>query len=107
LGKNIVIMMLRGNGWDVTDLGVDISPGEFCNAIAKGDYHVLGLSSLLTMTMPYSARTIDMLKEAGLRDRIKIIVGGAPTTQQWADQIGADGWAKDGSAAARIAASLL
>lgn len=106
LGKNIVIMMLRGNGWEVTDLGVDISPEEFCSAIDNGDFDILGLSSLLTMTMPNAARTIEALKEAGLRDKIKVMVGGAPTTPGWAEEIGADAHAKDGPAAAQIAAVL-
>ena len=83
LGKNIVAMMLRGNGWEVTDLGVDISPEEFCAAVKNGDYHVLGMSSLLTMTMPNAARTIEALTEAGLRDKIRIMVGGAPVTREW------------------------
>ena len=107
LGKNIVIMMLKGNGWDVTDLGVDISPEEFCSTVEKGDYQILGLSSLLTMTMPNISKTIDLLKEAGLRDKIKVMVGGAPTTSEWAEKIGADAHAKDGPSAARKAASLV
>ncbi len=107
LGKNIVIMMLKGNGWEVTDLGVDISPEEFCSVIDKGDFQVLGLSSLLTMTMPNAAKTIEALKTAGLRDKIKVMVGGAPTTQEWAEKIGADAHAKDGPRAAIVAASLI
>jgi 5-methyltetrahydrofolate--homocysteine methyltransferase len=107
LGKNIVIMMLKGNGWEVTDLGVDISPEEFCNAVADGGYHIVGLSSLLTMTMVNSARTIEALATAGLRDRVKVMVGGAPTTSEWAQKIGADAHAKDGPAAAREAARLV
>ena len=107
LGKNIVIMMLRGNGWEVTDLGVDIPPEEFCSAVSSGDYHIVGMSSLLTMTMPNVARTIDALKAAGLRDRVKIMVGGAPTTPEWAVQIGADAHAKDGPMAAIAAAKLV
>lgn len=107
LGKNIVIMMLKGNGWDVTDLGVDISPEGFCAAVKAGDYQVLGLSSLLTMTMPNVAKTIDALKAEGLRDRVKVMVGGAPTTVEWAEKIGADAHAKDGPAAARAAAALI
>ena len=107
LGKNIVIMMLKGNGWDVTDLGVDISPDEFCTAVAEGDYHILGLSSLLTMTMPHAADTIEALKANGLRDKIKVMVGGAPTRAEWAQKIGADAHAKDGPSAARKAAELI
>ena len=107
LGKNIVIMMLRGNGWEVTDLGVDISPEEFCSAVEKGDFQILGMSALLTMTMPNATRTIEVLKAAGLRDKVKIMVGGAPTTREWAEKIGADAHAKDGPTAAIVAATLV
>lgn len=106
IGKNIVIMMLKGNGWEVTDLGVDVSPEEFCSAVDKGDFDILGMSSLLTMTMPNTAKTINALKTAGLRDRVKVMVGGAPVTQEWADKIGADGYAPDASAAVKIALAL-
>ena len=107
LGKNIVVMMLRGNGWEVTDLGVDISPEEFCAAVKTGDYQVLGMSSLLTMTMTNAARTIEALTEAGLRYKIKIMVGGAPVTREWVEQIGADAYAKDGPSTSQAAAVLL
>jgi len=107
LGKNIVIMMLRGNGWEVTDLGVDISPEEFCSAVSTGDYQVVGMSSLLTMTMTNAAKTIEALKAAGIRDKVKVMVGGAPTTGEWAAQIGADAHAKDGPMAAIVAAELV
>jgi len=106
LGKNIVIMMLQGNGWEVTDLGVDVSPEEFCAAVNQGDFQIVGMSSLLTMTMPNAASTIEALKTAGLRDRVKIMVGGAPTTPDWAEKIGADAHAKDGPTAAKVAATL-
>ncbi len=107
LGKNIVIMMLKGNGWEVTDLGVDVSPEDFVAAVEKEGCQVLGLSSLLTMTMPNAARTIEALEKAGLRKKIKIMVGGAPTTAEWARKIGADAHAKDGPTAARVAAELI
>ena len=107
LGKNIVIMMLKGNGWEVTDLGVDISAEQFCDAVSRGGYDVIGISALLTMTMPTVARAIADLKARGLRDKVKVMVGGAPTTRAWADEIGADGWAKDGPAAAKAAAELI
>lgn len=106
IGKNIVIMMLKGNGWEVTDLGVDVSPEEFCSAVDKGDFDILGMSSLLTMTMPNTAKTINALKTAGLREKVKVMVGGAPVTQEWADKIGADGYAPDASAAVKIAVAL-
>jgi len=95
IGKNIVIMMLKGNGWNVTDIGVDIPPEGFCEAIHDGDYHICGMSTLLTVTMPAAAETIEAIKEAGLRDKIKIMIGGAPVTQEFAEKIGADEYAKD------------
>jgi corrinoid protein of di/trimethylamine methyltransferase len=107
IGKDIVIMMLKGSGWEVTDLGVDVSPEDFCSAVAKGDIRVLGLSSLLTMTMPNTVKTIEALKTAGLRDKVKIMVGGAPTTKDWADEIGADGYGSNASEASKVAAALI
>jgi len=107
IGKNILVMMLRGNGWEVTDLGVDIPPEEFCSALEKGDFDILGLSALLTMTMDRAAETIDTLKAAGLRDKIKIMVGGAPVTREWADKVGASGYAADAPAAVKVAAALV
>ena len=101
IGKNIVIMMLEGNGWEVTDLGVDVSPEGFCTAVKDNDFQVLGLSALLTMTMPNQARTIEALKAAGLRDRVKVAIGGAVCTQGFADQIGADCYAADATDAVR------
>ena len=107
IGKNIVIMMLKGNGWEVTDLGVDVSAEEFCSAVKKGDFQILALSALLTMTMPNTVKTIESLKSAGLRGKIKIMVGGAPTTQEWADEIGADGYAEDAGEAVKRVKEML
>ena len=107
IGKDIVIMILKGSGWEVTDLGVDVSPEDFCSAVAEGDFHILGLSSLLTMTMPSTVKTIEALEAAGLRSKVKIMVGGAPTTRQWADSIGADGWADDAPSAVEVATTLI
>ena len=95
IGKNIVIMMLRGNGWEVTDLGVDVSPKQICSAIEDGDYDIFGMSTLLTVTMPAASETIEVIKKAGLRDKIKIMIGGAPVTQDFSDKIGADEYARD------------
>ena len=106
IGKNIVIMMLEGNGWEVTDLGVDISPEEFCSAVEKNDFQILGMSALLTSTMLKFAETINALKAAELRDKVKIMVGGAPVTQAFADEIGADSYAPDAPQAV-IKAGLL
>jgi 5-methyltetrahydrofolate--homocysteine methyltransferase len=95
IGKNIVIMMLKGNGWEVTDLGVDIAPERFCSAIKDGDYDIFGMSTLLTVTMPAAGETIEAIKDAGLRGRVKIMIGGAPVTQEFSDKIGADEYAQD------------
>ncbi len=107
IGKNIVILMLEGNGWEVTNLGRDISPQRFCEEIEKGSYDILGLSALLTFTMPKMPETINFLKEAGLRDKVKIMVGGAPLNQSFADQIGADAYARDAVEAVVKAKELL
>jgi 5-methyltetrahydrofolate--homocysteine methyltransferase len=107
IGKNIVIMLLEANGWDVTDLGVDVAPEEFCTAVKDNDFQILGLSALLTVTMPNQARTIEALKTAGLRNKVKIAVGGAPVTQSYADQIGADCYAADAAEAVKKFKSLI
>jgi 5-methyltetrahydrofolate--homocysteine methyltransferase len=106
IGKNLVGIMLEGAGFEVVDLGVDVSADKFVEA-ARGGTHVLAMSALLTTTMPAMKATIDALVEAGLRDKVKIMVGGAPVTQAYADQIGADGYAPDASSAARKAKELL
>jgi corrinoid protein of di/trimethylamine methyltransferase len=92
IGKNIVIMMLEGNGWEVTDLGIDVPPQQFCEAIAQGDYDILGIGAYVSLSIPQLETTIKALKEAGLRDKVKIMVGGVPVTQAYADQIGADAY---------------
>ena len=106
IGKNLVIMMLEGAGFQVTDLGVDVHPDKFIEAV-KGGAQLIGMSAMLTTTMPNMKVTIDALKEAGVRDRVKIMVGGAPLTQVYAEQIGADGYSQDASAAVRRAKELL
>jgi 5-methyltetrahydrofolate--homocysteine methyltransferase len=107
IGKNIVIMMLRSNGWEVTDLGVDIAPEQFCAAVKAGDFDILGLSALLTTTMHVLDETIKALEDAKLRDRIKIMIGGAPVTQKYADKIGADAYGRDAWEAVTKAEALL
>jgi len=107
IGKKIVIMMLEGNGWEVTDLGIDVAPEDFCSAVREGDFQILGMSSLLTTTVPNAGKTIEALKAAGLRDKVKVMVGGAPVTQEWADKIGADAYAADGAVAVKVAAALI
>ncbi len=99
IGKNLVLMMLKANEWEITDLGVDVTPEEFCTAVRENDFQVLGLSALLTVTMPAQERTIEALKAAGLRDKVKMAIGGAVCTQRWADQIGADCYAADAAEA--------
>ncbi len=101
IGKNIVIMMLEANGWDVIDLGVDVAPEEFCKVVKENDFQILGLSALLTGTMPAQERTIEALKTAGLRDKVKVAIGGAPVTQRYADQIGVDCYAADAAEAVK------
>ena len=95
IGKNLCIMMLRGAGFVVHDLGVDTAPDEFIDAVVEHEASVLGMSALLTTTMPNMGRTIDAFEENGLRDIVKIMVGGAPLTQEFADDFGADGYGKD------------
>jgi len=107
IGKNIVILMLEGNGWEVTDLGTDVSPEQFREVIKNGDFDVLGLSALLTFTMSKMPETVNVLMEAGLRNKVRIMIGGAPVTQSFADQIGADAYARDAVEAVAIAKSLL
>jgi 5-methyltetrahydrofolate--homocysteine methyltransferase len=106
IGKNLVSMMMEGAGFEVVDLGVDTSPDKFVEAV-KGGVDVVAMSALLTTTMPSMKTTIDALVEAGLRDEVKILIGGAPVTQAYCDQIGADGYAPDASSAARKAKELL
>ena len=107
IGKNIVIMMLEANGWEVIDLGTNVPPEGFCSAVKEGDLQILGMSSLLTTTMSNTTRTLDALESAGLRDKVKVMVGGAPVTQGFADQIGADAYARDAVEAVTKAKSLV
>jgi 5-methyltetrahydrofolate--homocysteine methyltransferase len=106
IGKNLVAMMLEGAGYEVRDMGVDVSPEAFVKAAQEGA-QVIGLSALLTTTMGNMQRTIDALKAAGLREHVKVVIGGAPVTQSYADQIQADGFASDASSATRIVRQLL
>ena len=106
IGKNLVGMMVEGAGFEVIDLGVDVSPSKFIEAIVAGT-DIVGLSALLTTTMPAMEETIKAITEAGLRDKVKIIVGGAPVTEAYAERIGADGFAKDASQAATLAKTLI
>jgi 5-methyltetrahydrofolate--homocysteine methyltransferase len=106
IGKNLVAMMLEGAGFEVKDLGVDVSPEKYIQAVKDGA-QVIGMSALLTTTMNNMQRTIEALQEAGLRDRVKVIIGGAPVTQDYANRIGADAFAADASSATRTVRQLL
>jgi 5-methyltetrahydrofolate--homocysteine methyltransferase len=107
IGKNLCIMMLRGAGFEVIDLGVDTSPDEFIDAVEEHKPELLGMSALLTTTMPNMGKTIDAFIDADLRDEVKIMVGGAPVTQEFADDMGADGYGKDAVAAVTLAKQLV
>jgi 5-methyltetrahydrofolate--homocysteine methyltransferase len=99
IGKNLVAMMLEGAGFRVLNLGRDVAPEAFCKAVEEHGANIVGISALMTTTMPAMKRTIDALVRAGLRDRVKVMVGGAPVTEAFADQIGADGYARDSTLA--------
>jgi 5-methyltetrahydrofolate--homocysteine methyltransferase len=107
IGKNLCIMMLRGAGFEVIDLGVDTAPDAFIAAIEDSGARVLGMSALLTTTVPNMGRTIEAFIDAGLRDEVQIMVGGAPVTQEFADDMGADGYGKDALACVAEARRLL
>jgi 5-methyltetrahydrofolate--homocysteine methyltransferase len=107
IGKDLVGMMLEGAGFDVVDLGVDVTPDRFVEATGAHGATILGMSALLTTTMPMMRQTIETLVEAGVRSQVKVIVGGAAITQAYADEIGADAYAPDASVAVRRTQSLL
>lgn len=106
IGKNLVAMMLEGGGFEIIDLGTDVSPEKYIDAIQREEVDIVGMSALLTTTMPNMGMTIQSISEAGLRDQVKIIVGGAPVTAAYADSIGADGFAPDASQAVSLARKL-
>jgi 5-methyltetrahydrofolate--homocysteine methyltransferase len=106
IGKNLVGMMLEGSGFEIKDLGTDVAPEKFVAAVKSDGVDIIALSALLTTTMPNMLATIAALKAAGLRDKVKVMIGGAPVTEAYAKQIGADGYSPDASAAVRLAKSL-
>ena len=106
IGKNLVAMMLEGSGFEIRDLGVDVSPEKFVEAAGNGA-QIIAMSALLTTTMPSMKSTIDALTEAGLKDKVKTMIGGAPVTQNYADEIGADGYSTDAASAVDKAIELL
>jgi 5-methyltetrahydrofolate--homocysteine methyltransferase len=107
IGKNLVAMMLEGAGFEVIDMGVDASPEKFLATVKDKQPNLIGLSALLTTTMPSMKATIEALKEGGVRGQVKVMIGGAPVTQRYADEIGADGYAPDAASAVDIARKLL
>ena len=107
IGKNLVGMMLEGNGFEVIDLGRDVSPDAFVEALKEHQPQFMGLSALLTTTMPQMRSTIEALTEAGLRDQVMVMVGGAPVTQSYAEEIGADLYAPLASSAVEKAKAMI
>ena len=105
IGKNLVAMMLKGAGFDVIDLGVDVEPDKFVEQVKAANAQLIGISALLTTTMPGMEKTIKAVKEAGIP--VKVMIGGAPVTQDYADRIGADGYAPDAASAVDLAKSLV
>ena len=106
IGKNLVGMMLEGSGFEVLDLGTDVAPEKFVTTVRESNVDILGLSALLTTTMPSMKSTLDALEFAGIRDQVKVMIGGAPVTAEYAKAIGADGYATDASKAVSLAKSL-
>ena len=107
IGKNLVGMMLEGAGFTVIDLGVDVTPEAYIDAAKNQGAQILGMSALLTTTMPSIKLSIDALREAGVREKVKIMIGGAPVTQSFADEVGADGYSPDAASAADLAKALI
>ena len=107
IGKNLVAMMMGSAGMEVHNLGVDITPENFVAQIKEKNAQIVCLSALLTTTMPMMKQTVDAIVESGLRDQVKILVGGAPVTQVFADEIGVDGFAPDAGSASKLAKSFI
>ena len=107
IGKNLVGMMLEGAGFEVIDLGVDVTAEKFIAAAKENQAQVIGMSALLTTTMVNMSSTVELMKKEGLNDSIKIIIGGAPVTQSYADEIGANGFAQDAASAAELLKNIL
>ena len=107
IGKNLVSMMLEGSGFTITDMGVDVSPEKFVEKTREVKPDIVALSALLSTTMPAMAQTIDALQKAGLRDKAKVMIGGAPVTEKYAQQINADSYAPDAGSAVNKAKALL
>ncbi len=106
IGKNLVASMLEGGGFEVIDLGVDVGPDKFAHAVKERGATVVCMSALLTVTMPSMKTTIEALKQAGVRDSVRVLIGGAPVTQQYANEIGADGYGANATAAVQLVRGL-
>jgi methanogenic corrinoid protein MtbC1 len=107
IGKNLVGSLLEGAGFEIVDLGADVAPAQFIQAIQEKKADIACLSALLTVTMPAMRDTIEAIRQAGIRDRVKVLIGGAPVTQQYADEIGADGYCDNASGAVGLARKLV
>ncbi len=107
IGKNLVSVMLEGAGFEIADLGTDVPPEKFVEAVRDHQPDIVAMSALLTTTMPNMRNTIEALEQSGLRDRVKVIVGGAPLTDRYAKEIGADGYAADASRAVALAREMV
>ncbi|MBM4351345.1 MAG: cobalamin-binding protein [Deltaproteobacteria bacterium] len=107
IGKNLVIMMLEGGGFEVVDLGIDLHPDKFIEAIRSHQPQVVGMSALLTTTILEMKNTIEAIQKAGLREKVRVIVGGAPVTEKFAKEIGADGYGPDAASAVDVVRSLI
>ena len=107
IGKNIVGMLLEGAGYEVTDLGTDVTAEQFMEVVEKKGANVIGMSALLTTTMTYMKEVIQAVDDAGFRDKVKVVIGGAPITQSYADEINADGYAPDAASAVDLVKELL
>lgn len=107
IGKNLVAMMLEGAGFEVLDLGIDVTPEQFVDAVESKGAQIIAMSALLTTTMPNMRGTVDLLNSKGLRGKAKVMIGGAPVTQAYADEIGADGYSDDAASAVDLAKKLI
>ncbi len=103
IGKNLVAALLEGGGFEVIDLGVNVSPEKFIETVKERNANIIAMSALLTTTMPSMRTTIEALKQAGIREKVKILIGGAPITQKYADEIGADGYSENAVGAVALA----
>ena len=103
IGKNLVGAMLEGGGFEVLDLGVNVSPEQFIAAVKEKKANIVAMSALLTTTMPAMKTTVDALKQAGLRGQVKVLIGGAPITQKYAEEVGADGYSESAAGAVAMA----